>query len=75
MLSGVAKLVGPQKYLYTGKELTFHSFADLSAIAESFVPLNLRHFLPGSFVFEFKDKRHRELLETPEACACRLGLA
>jgi hypothetical protein len=74
LLAGLAKQTTPRNYLFTGREYTFRSFADLRPLAEMLVPTNLRRFLPGSFVFEHDGKRHSELMETPEACACRLKL-
>jgi hypothetical protein len=74
LLSGLAKERSPGKYAFTGQQYTFHAFAELAPLAQTFTPAHLRRFLPGSFIFEHKGKRHREMEETPGACACRLNL-
>ena len=63
------------EYRFIGLSQTLHSFADLSQLLGQ--PLgDLRHHLDGQFIFvDTLGRRHRELLETPEALALRLGLA
>lgn len=73
LLSGAAKQIAPQKYLFTGAELRVKSFADLAKFTVLFEPLNLRSFLPGSFIVERGEKRQRELLETPEGMVARMN--
>jgi hypothetical protein len=72
LLSGLARQTSPQKYLYTGQQRTMHSFAELKGLNIGFQEQLKRRFLPGSFVFELRGKRQRELMETPEACGLRL---
>jgi hypothetical protein len=74
LLSGAARQTAPDRYLFTGQRYTLHSLSELEVLAQNFQPKNLRRFLAGSFIFEHKGKRHPELMETPEACALRLGL-
>lgn len=75
MLSGLARQTGPQEFAYTGQAKTYHSFVDFARdyTPPALEPALLRKFLPGSFIFELKGKRKRELLETPEACELRLA--
>jgi len=65
----------PLQYRFAGQVHSLHSFADLSCLLGQ--PLgDLRHHLDGQFIFvDTLGRRHRELLETPEALALRLGLA
>jgi hypothetical protein len=72
LLSGLAKQIAPQKYFFTGQQRTLHSLAELESLNLGFEPANLRRFLPGSFVFEYKGWRRRELMETPDECGVRL---
>jgi hypothetical protein len=74
LLSGTAKLTSPGKYAFTGQQYTLHALSELSVIAQSLNPSNLRRFLPGSFIIEHDGKRRRELLETPGSMACRMNL-
>lgn len=73
LLSGSAKQIAPEKYLFTDAEVCMKSFADLSRFTVLFEPLNLRRFLEGSFIIERGEKRQRELLETPEAMVYRMN--
>jgi hypothetical protein len=51
----------------------FHSFSELARLGPALEPQTPRkRFLSGNFVVQFGEKRHRELLETPEALAVRL---
>jgi hypothetical protein len=61
------------QYNYIGQVKTFHSFADWAKTYADEIEI-LRRFLPGSFVIERDGRRKSELLETPEAYACRLKL-
>lgn len=72
LLSGLAKQTAPQRYLFTGQQRTLHSLAELSTLNLGFEAPSLRRFLPGSFIFEHKGKRRRELMETPDECGVRL---
>lgn len=73
VLSGLAKQTAPQRYVFTGKEYSFKSFADIGFLA-SRGNSETRRFLPGSFIFEHEGKRKREMLETAGALAVRLNL-
>ena len=73
-LEGVlTKTEDPRVWRYTGEAHTFHTFAELSKLAFEAVPH--RRFLPGSFIWKFKDMRRRELLETPESLGARMQTA
>lgn len=75
LLRNCLKQTGPLEYVYTGQAKTYHSFADFGNdyIPPNIAPALLRRFLPGFFIIELKDKRRRELMETPEACGLRLA--
>jgi hypothetical protein len=74
LLAGCARLTAARRYLFTGKSFLFHSLSDLSAM-KLLSTSNLWHFLPGSFIFELKGKRHSERLETPESLSQRISNA
>jgi hypothetical protein len=75
VLSQSARQTAPERYLFIGKTRTLHSFRELSDFNFSGDFSLLRRFLAGSFVFELRGERKRELLETPEAMALRLSHA
>ena len=59
-------------YFWCGQVKTFHSFSELQNLQLS-SPGTLRNFLPGFFIFEHKDQRKREFLESPEHLQMRLS--
>jgi hypothetical protein len=61
-------------FAFIGKEAVLHSFQELGKLFERRVPV-FDGFYPGLFVWELGEKRSRELLESPEAMALRLGVA
>jgi hypothetical protein len=75
LLSRQIKQVTPQCYRYVGEARTYHAFADLEPLRDQMLhlPNFLRHYLEGAFIVVDPDgKKHRELLETPEALADRM---
>ena len=74
LLSGVLKQVGPQEYRSTLKPIRMHSMGELEKLKGEMNEQAglLRHFLPGSFIFEQGETRKREMLETVEAMVLRL---
>ena len=73
LLSGLAREIAPCKFLFIGQQRTMHSLAELGTIDFGRASGNLRRFLRGSFIFEFKGQRIRELMETPESLAMRMN--
>ena len=72
LLSGAQlEQLSPNEYRYRAQ--TFHSFADLAPLAQQ-TPEG-KAYLAGTFIFEHKQKRHFERLETPEGLAMRLATA
>jgi hypothetical protein len=72
VLSNQAKRAESGNYLFTGQIHTFHSFSDLSRL-QTTPPGQLRAYHPGYFIFEFKDKRAADYLESPEHMALRFS--
>lgn len=75
LLSGLARQIAPQQYVFTGQQRTLHSLSELGRLNLGFEPQNMRRYLPGSFVFELNGKRQRELMETPESIGLRVATA
>jgi len=75
-LEGVlAKTDDPLVWRFVGQSHTFHSFAELWPLKAALDPNPRRRFLPGNFIWKFKDMRRRELLETPESLGARMQTA
>lgn len=75
LLSGCAKQVAQNRYLFTGQSHTLHALSELSILniaGESQNPR--RRFLPGCFIVDLKGKRLGERLETSDCCALELSL-
>ena len=64
-----------KEYVYIGQPKTFHSFADLEQLIPALQPKGpIVKYYSGHFIWEFSSKRHRELMETPDAMVLRLAL-
>jgi len=64
------------RYTYTAQPRVFKSFQALEPLKQQVQAIGpVRRFLEGHFIFEFKERRQRELLETPEGMAIRLQTA
>jgi hypothetical protein len=74
ILSGLAKRTDSGNYLFIGRQVVFHSFADLQGLADALCPKTMRRFLAGSFIVELNGCRRTELMETPESYVERLDL-
>lgn len=76
LVSGRIRALDSYRFAFTGQKQTFRSFADLAPLKPQFQPAEpFRRYLPGTFIFEFGDKRSRELMETAEGMAIRLQTA
>ncbi len=74
LLSGAnLEQISPNEYRYRAQ--TFHSFADLAHLTPQLSTTEGKAYLPGQFIWEHKQKRHFERLETPEGLAMRLATA
>jgi len=62
----------PLRYVWVAKPIIYKSFSDLSRFVVK-QPGIVRRFLPGSYIVEFKGRRKRELMESPEGMAIRLA--
>ena len=77
LLSRQIKQITPLRYAYSGEVRTYHAFAELTPLRDRLInpPHFLRPYLEGVFIFvDPTGKKHRELLETPEALADRIEL-
>jgi hypothetical protein len=76
LLLGRVRALDSFRFAYIQPKQTFHSFSQLAAIKPQFQPIQpFKRYLPGTFVFEFGEKRSRELMETAEGMAIRLQTA
>jgi len=74
LLSGAnLEQIRPNEYRYRAQ--TFHSFQELQLLVEQISTTEGKAYLAGTFIFEHKQKRHFERLETPEGLALRLATA
>lgn len=70
---GELRLIAENCYEFTGEQKTLHSLAELSTILPRIQKQEFRRFLPGSFIWQHKDTKLRERMETPEGMAIRLA--
>lgn len=77
LLSGAAlEQISPNEYRWHNPVKVFHSFSDMGELREKIgQPVDGKTYLAGTFIFEHKNKRRFERLETPEGMAVRLQLA
>ena len=67
--------VGPTSYKSTLQLHTFHQMSDLGQLRERMGRQEYRHFLPGTWLFELKGKRYRQLEATSEHMALTIDVS
>jgi hypothetical protein len=74
LLIGALKQIGPQEYLCTLQPVTYHSLSELGQLHKQMTKKSRQEpdCYPGSFIWEFKERRYRERLESSEALVLRL---
>lgn len=72
---GVLQACGGNRYRYTGQEFRCRSLAGLSVYKSVITSTRRIGNYPGLFLIVLRNKRRREILESPEKMVVRLGLA
>ena len=71
---GVLEPIDTNRFRYKGEFLRLHGLGELRLFATIINGVRRLRAYPGVFIREHRDKRAREILETPARMAQRLGL-
>jgi hypothetical protein len=72
LLSGILKPITSTAYHFTGQRMTLHAMSDLGQLRIAPQGRSEPDYYPGKFIWEFKQRRFSECMESSEAQILRL---